>query len=85
MTPAVKGSNYGAQWWLNNDERKDLLPEDTFFAFGFEHQIISIIPSQNLIVLRFGICKGSGFTDEWHVKDRITFVSDIYNAIKNTK
>jgi CubicO group peptidase (beta-lactamase class C family) len=56
--PAPQGE-YGAQWWLNrgkDGQRKyPLLPDDTFWADGFEEQYVMVIPSRNIVIVRLGV------------------------------
>ncbi len=52
---------YGAQWWLYRDFPE--LPADTYAARGNRGQILMIIPSKNLVLVRRGydIAGGPGF------------------------
>ncbi|MCY4644155.1 MAG: serine hydrolase [Bacteriovoracales bacterium] len=50
---------YGALWWLNRDTEErnrpyPSAPEDSFFAEGHFGQILAVIPSLDLIVVRNG-------------------------------
>lgn len=58
---AAKKGEYGAQWWLNVGEKDNpsnrfypKLPQDTFWADGFEEQYVMVIPSESLVVARLG-------------------------------
>ncbi|MFD2203114.1 serine hydrolase domain-containing protein [Shivajiella indica] len=81
-TAAPKGQ-YGAQWWLNagnkeNPEDKlfSKLPNDAFYAGGFEGQWILVIPSQELVIVRLGYTpKG-----EFSIND---FAADVINVLNN--
>ncbi|MEL6862179.1 MAG: serine hydrolase [Pseudomonadota bacterium] len=60
-TPTSPGNEYGAQVWLNrtpNDPDKDrlfpALPEDMYYFGGYQGQMVVVMPSQNLIITRFG-------------------------------
>ncbi|MCF1749859.1 serine hydrolase domain-containing protein [Mariniradius sediminis] len=60
-TPAAPIGQYGAQWWLNagnKDNPADKLfpdlPNDAFYAGGFEGQWILVIPSEDLVIVRLG-------------------------------
>lgn len=52
---------YGAQWWLYQDFTG--LPADTYAALGNRGQILMIIPSRNLLLVRRGydLAGGPGF------------------------
>lgn len=61
-TPTAPHHEYGAHWWLPSDnDRKRAkdkgipLPEDMFFAQGFEGQNVFVIPSRKLVVVRLGL------------------------------
>jgi CubicO group peptidase (beta-lactamase class C family) len=56
----------GRQWWLNRD-RKDpskakypQAPKDTFFGIGHWGQYLIVIPSKNIVAVRFGEDKAAG-------------------------
>jgi len=55
-TPA-KNSNgkYGAQFWLHTAKEFPDVPSDLYFADGFQGQRVFILPSKNLVVVRFGL------------------------------
>jgi CubicO group peptidase (beta-lactamase class C family) len=66
VTPssAAGQGEYGFQWWLNRGARGrpenrlfPTLPEDMFFADGFEGQNIFVIPSKKLVVVRLGLTR----------------------------
>ncbi len=44
----------GIGWWSNNEGDCTKLPRDAFFGSGAGHQILLVIPSLNVIVVRFG-------------------------------
>ena len=51
------GDAYGALWWLNldteeNKRRYPGAPQDTFLATGIYGQVLALIPSLNLILVR---------------------------------
>jgi CubicO group peptidase (beta-lactamase class C family) len=61
-SPAAKLGEYGAQWWLNhgaegNPEMRKYpgLPQDAFWADGFEEQYVMVIPSKKLVIVRLGV------------------------------
>jgi CubicO group peptidase (beta-lactamase class C family) len=66
MTPPAANplKNYGYQFWLNGLNVKDLskkefpqMPADFFYADGYSGQRIYIIPSMQLVAVRFGLNK----------------------------
>lgn len=57
---APRGS-YGAHWWLNAGDPSEpadrpwpALPTDAFAAQGFEGQIVLVVPSRELVLVRLG-------------------------------
>ncbi len=61
-TPTAPHGEYGAHWWLPSDKERARandrglpLPEDMFFAQGFEGQNIFVIPSRKVVVVRLGL------------------------------
>ena len=55
-SPAEGSENkYGTQFWKQNDEEFPNVPKDMYFADGFQGQRIFIIPSKNIVVVRFGL------------------------------
>lgn len=66
-SPTAPNGNYGRSWWLNsgdpqNRERRTYpeLPTDLFYAHGFEDQIIAVVPSRDMVIVRLGCTKGNG-------------------------
>lgn len=56
-TQAANGTGYGAGFWINRNNKGVInlaLPEDTFQANGFQGQLVYIVPSKNLVVVRLG-------------------------------
>ena len=44
----------GIGWWSNNEGECAKLPRDAYFGSGAGHQILLVVPSLNLIVVRYG-------------------------------
>lgn len=67
---------YGAQWWLFQDFPG--IPADTYAALGNRGQILMIIPSMDLLIVRRGydLAGGQGF----QMQD---FAKDVVAALKN--
>jgi len=72
ITPFSDG-DYAAHWWKPGKKFKSL-PDDSFLALGHEEQIIAIIPSRKLVVVRLGITR-----IEW---DADKFLGDIAKAME---
>ncbi|MDT0646758.1 serine hydrolase [Zunongwangia sp. F260] len=59
----TNGSNgeYGAHFWLNAEAKYPDVPKDMFSCNGFQGQYIFIIPSKELVVVRFGLTESPEF------------------------
>ena len=60
-TPGAE--KYGAHWWLSLPNGKGLLkkgPYDSFEAQGHEGQVVVVIPSKDLVIVRLGLMTDSG-------------------------
>lgn len=56
LTPSPANAGYGAQIWLNTEQRAwPWLPEDTFAFVGFQQQHVVVIPSRKLVLVRQGV------------------------------
>jgi len=84
VTPGSPRGMYGALFWLNAGEdgeganrRFPSLPADLYMAEGYTSQIIVIIPSHRLVIVRLGrTTDGSWNTEE--------FVAQIISAVDKT-
>jgi CubicO group peptidase (beta-lactamase class C family) len=77
---SVDKQGYGYQIWLNTGgdtliKRYPSAPADMFYADGFESQLIFVIPSKNLVVVRLGLTQHNNF-------DGNKFLHDVLSAIK---
>ncbi|HWP91064.1 MAG TPA: serine hydrolase domain-containing protein [Thermodesulfobacteriota bacterium] len=50
----------GFYWWVNSNGALTSLPHDAFIAAGGGHQILLVVPSLELVLVRFGGSLGSG-------------------------
>ncbi len=50
----------GLFWWVNSNGALASLPYDAFIAAGGGHQILLVVPSLDLVLVRFGRSLGSG-------------------------
>lgn len=62
--PAAPLGEYGGQWWLNAGAAADsmrrpfpALPREFYRASGFEGQMVGIVPSADLVVVRLGLSR----------------------------
>ncbi|HXB31443.1 MAG TPA: serine hydrolase [Puia sp.] len=79
IKPVSGKRGYGYQIWLNtgNDtliKHYPAAPADMFYADGFESQVIFIIPSKNLVIVRLGLTQHNNF-------DGNIFLHDVLEAI----
>ncbi|WP_430410597.1 serine hydrolase domain-containing protein [Kordia sp.] len=73
-TPTSDG-RYGAHFWLNAGGFHPDVPKDMYSANGYQGQRVYIIPSKNLVVVRFGLAGSDGM-------DFNKFLSEITTAIE---
>jgi CubicO group peptidase (beta-lactamase class C family) len=80
-TPAAPKGEYGAHFWLNRGRSPQAterlypqLPADAFFARGYQGQIIAIIPSRKLVIVRLGMT----YDEKWGMEP---FIKTILDAI----
>jgi CubicO group peptidase (beta-lactamase class C family) len=59
-TPTSNGE-YGGHFWLNAGGKYPDVPKDMYFCGGFQGQKIIIIPSQDLVIVRFGLTEDEDF------------------------
>lgn len=52
---AANGARYGAGWWLVPEGGRIQLPADVFTAQGHEGQLITVVPSKDLVIVRLGL------------------------------
>jgi CubicO group peptidase (beta-lactamase class C family) len=52
---------YGAQFWLNTGGHFPDAPRDLYYCSGFQGQMVAIIPSMDLVIVRMGLKEESHF------------------------
>ncbi len=74
-TPEAPMGQYGAHFWLNagdkdNPENRKFpsLPDDLYYCGGFNGQIVAVIPSRDLVVVRLGVTHDDSWNDEIFIK-----------------
>lgn len=80
-TQTNTGNDYGAHFWLNVDPMDGgqprawpTLPTDTYFMSGFQGQIVAVVPSSDLVVVRLGFTSGPDNGVEELIRGAITLV-----------
>lgn len=72
----TSNGRYGAQFWLNAGNHFPDVPRDMYYCSGYQGQMIAIIPSQDLVVVRMGLSEEFDFN---------TFLRDIVASLKIKK
>jgi len=66
-TKSLSDGSYGAQMWLKLPESDGLgeppMPDDAFYFLGHDEQIIAIVPSRDLVIVRLGHTQAGGDWD----------------------
>jgi CubicO group peptidase (beta-lactamase class C family) len=60
-----RGHDYGGQWWLVPDERKQEVPADAYSTAGNRGQYVIVDPSHDLVIVRRGLDYGRQGFDRW--------------------
>jgi CubicO group peptidase (beta-lactamase class C family) len=85
-TPAPKApkGEYGAHIWLNRGEQENpihrkypKLPTDLFYFGGFNSQIVAVIPSRDVVIVRLGVTHDK---KAWDVEQ---FMVDVLETIES--
>jgi len=80
---AAPHGEYGAQFWLNagrngQDRPFPALPENMFYASGFNGQIVAVFPTQRVVVARLGFTTD----DSWNNAE---FLEDVLAALSGAE
>ena len=73
-TPTSNG-RYGGHFWLNAGGFHPDVPKDMYSANGYQGQRVYVIPSKDLVIVRFGLVGKDGM-------DFNKFISEICNAVQ---
>ncbi len=81
-TPKAPRGEYGALIWLNTGEKGNptnrlypKLPTDLYYFGGFNSQIVAVVPSRNIVVVRLGV------THDLKAWDVEQFIADVLQTI----
>ncbi|WP_373056495.1 serine hydrolase domain-containing protein [Zunongwangia sp. H14] len=72
-TNTSKGE-YGAHFWLNAEGKYPNVPRDMFSCNGFQGQYIFIIPSKEMVIVRFGLTEDPQFNIDTFIKEILAAV-----------
>lgn len=61
---AMRGNEYGGQWWLVPDDRMDV-PRDAYSTAGNRGQFVIVVPSHDLVIVRRGLDYGRQGFNRW--------------------
>jgi CubicO group peptidase (beta-lactamase class C family) len=60
-TKGVPSADYGAHVWLKLPETKQpsetAMPEGAYFMLGYDEQVVAIVPSRDLVIVRLGLSR----------------------------
>jgi CubicO group peptidase (beta-lactamase class C family) len=78
-TKAAPDDSYGAQMWLKLPESDGYgeppMPADAFYFLGHDGQIVAIVPSRDLVIVRLGLTQAGGDWD--HARDLAPIVAAV--------
>jgi hypothetical protein len=78
-TKAAPDDSYGAQMWLKLPESDGYgeppMPDDAFYFLGHDQQIVAIVPSRDLVIVRLGLTQAGGDWD--HARDLAPIVAAV--------
>jgi CubicO group peptidase (beta-lactamase class C family) len=72
----TSNGRYGAQFWLNAGGYFPDAPRDLYYCSGYQGQMVAIIPSQDLVIVRMGLNEEPKF-------DFNGFLKGIVGSLKN--
>jgi CubicO group peptidase (beta-lactamase class C family) len=71
----TSNGRYGAQFWLNAGGKFPDVPRDMFYCSGYQGQMVAIIPSLDMVIVRMGVKEEEpGFDFNGFLKEVITSV-----------
>ncbi len=70
-TQVAPDGRYGANVWLKLSSSPQLgeppMPEDAYYMLGYDQQIVAIVPSRDLVIVRLGLTRDAKAWD--HAKE----------------
>ncbi|TWI01286.1 CubicO group peptidase (beta-lactamase class C family) [Flavobacterium tiangeerense] len=68
----TSGGRYGGQFWLNAGGFFPDVPKDMYYCSGFQGQMVAIIPSMDIVIVRMGLKENSEFDFNGMLRDILT-------------
>lgn len=82
-TPLAPKGEYGAHFWLNagNSDNPDnrlfrSLPTDLAYMGGFNFQIVAIIPSRGVVIVRLGVTHDNSWSHEFFIRNVLECIKE---------
>ncbi len=75
---ATSNGGYGAQFWLNAGGKFPDVPRDMYYCSGFQGQMVAIIPSLEMVIVRMGLKENPDF-------DFNGFLKKVIESVKQSK
>jgi CubicO group peptidase (beta-lactamase class C family) len=64
-------ARYGAHVWLKLPDSPQLgeppTPEDAYYMLGYDEQVVAVVPSRDLVIVRLGLTREGGAWDHTRV------------------
>ena len=73
----TSNGRYGGHFWLNAGGHFPDVPRDMYYCSGFQGQMVAIIPSMDIVIVRMGLKEESSFDFNGMLKGIITSVKHI--------
>ena len=70
----TSGGKYGAHFWLNAGGKFPDVPRDLFYCSGYQGQMVAIIPSLEMVIVRMGLKEDPEFDFNGFLKGIITSI-----------
>ena len=67
----TSNGRYGAQFWLNASGYFPDVPREMYYCSGYQGQMVAIIPSHNLVIVRMGLTEEPDFDFNGFLRDVI--------------
>jgi len=71
---------YGAHFWLNKGGKFPDVPRDMFYCSGYQGQMVAIIPSLDMVIVRMGLKEDPAFDFNGFLKGIIASVRKQYKV-----